>query len=211
MLTTCLSAKNASTLGKAASILSNGGLVIVPTETVYGIAALASDGIAIERIYQIKGRPDHKALLAHIDGLEMAKKLAMLNPLAEKLIASFWPGPLTLVLPKLTSANIHENAGGGLPSIAVRCPDHDFTKNLIAKLNQPLVAPSANFSGEPPPASLGELSEQIANNVDLIVDGGTCISGQPSTLIDLTGASPKILRQGALSRQQIEQVSGSLG
>jgi len=211
MATTCLSAKDASTLGKAASILSNGGLVIVPTETVYGIAAMASDGLAIERIYQIKGRPENKALLAHVDGLEMAKTLATLNPLAEELIAKFWPGPLTLVLPKLESANIHENAGGGLPSIAVRCPDHDFTKSLITKLNQPLVAPSANFSGEPPPASLSELSEQIANNVDMIIDGGTCISGQPSTLIDLTTDKPKILRQGALSRQKIEQVSGSIG
>jgi len=211
MLTTCLQAAGAETLDKAANLLLAGGLVIVPTETVYGIAALASDGAAIERIYQIKGRPENKALLAHVDGLEMAAKLAKMNPLAEILIAKFWPGPLTLVLPKIASANIHENAGGGLPSIAVRCPDHDFTKNLIAKLNQPLVAPSANFSGEPPPASLSDLSEQIANNVDMIVDGGTCISGKPSTLIDLTTDKPQILRQGALSRQKIEQVSGSLG
>lgn len=211
MPTTCLPATKTMTLDKAASLLLAGGLVIIPTETVYGIAALANNGAAIERIYQIKGRPENKALLAHVDGLEMARELAALNQLAEQLIASFWPGPLTLVVPKLEGANIHENAGGGLASIAVRCPDHNFTKNLITKIGQPLVAPSANMSGEPPPSNLQALSAKIADNVDLIVDGGTCKNGQPSTLIDLTGTSPKILRQGALSRQRIEQVSGSLG
>ncbi len=208
MSTPVLCAKDPKTASKAASVLQDGGLVVIPTETVYGIAAMANHGEAILRIYRIKGREAQKALLPHVSDLEMAQELGEVNSKARSLIAKFWPGPLTLIVPAKPCAAIHNAARGGLDTVALRCPDHDFTQKLIRRLNHPLVAPSANLAGEQPPTKIAQLSEHIFENVDMIIDGGTGSDGLSSTLLDLTCDSPRILRQGMLPRTQIEQVSG---
>lgn len=211
MTTPVLDADQTDTLEQTAQLLIKGKIVILPTETVYGIGALASNGKAIARIYSGKTRPQSKALIAHVDGQQMADTLGELNDLAASLIKQFWPGPLTLIVTRKANANIHPLASGGLSTIAIRCPDHHFTRNLITRLGQTLVAPSANITDQQPPTSVNALSPQIASRVDLIVDGGTCSNGQPSTLIDLTSQPPKLLRQGTISRKEIEAVSGPLG
>jgi len=199
------------TLNNAVQLLQDGGLVIVPTETVYGMAVLADHGPAISRIYTIKGRSMDKALLAHIDGAPMAARLGKLDELAHALIAQFWPGPLTLVVPKHDNAAIHPLASGDLASIALRCPDHAFTTQLIGQLGQPILAPSANLAGEAPPVQVGDISKQITKHVDMVVDGGRCVGGQASTLLDLCSSPPTILRQGGISRKTLQEACGELG
>ncbi|VAV88580.1 TsaC protein (YrdC domain) required for threonylcarbamoyladenosine t(6)A37 modification in tRNA [hydrothermal vent metagenome] len=199
-----LSADDANSLARAAQVLLAGELVIVPTETVYGVAALAQNDAAVQRIYSGKARPATKALIAHVDGVQMAQQLAVLNDTALALIARFWPGPLTLILPKQEQAQVSALAGGGLSSIALRCPDHDFTRQLIRTLGQPLLAPSANMTGAPPPICIADIASQISKQVALIIDGGTCRSGQPSSLFDLTCTPPVLLREGAISKVELD-------
>jgi len=204
-------ANDPKTLNHAVHLLQEGGLVIVPTETVYGMAVLADHGPAISRIYAIKGRSMDKALLAHIDGAAMAAHLGQLSELAHALIAQFWPGPLTLIVPKHDNAAVHPLASGGLASIALRCPDHAFTTQLIRQLGQSILAPSANLAGAAPPVQVSDISNHITQHVDMVVDGGRCVGGQASTLLDLCSSPPKILRQGGISRKTLKEVCGELG
>jgi L-threonylcarbamoyladenylate synthase len=206
-----IAATDPGAIDRAEKILRQGGLVVIPTETVYGLAALATSDQAIERIYSIKGRAHTKALIAHVDGPDMASQVGELDELAKKLIKAFWPGPLTLIVPRRTGAKLSAHASGGLSSEAIRCPDHDFTRQLIHDLAQPLVAPSANLAGAKEPVSVEEISPLISSSVDLIVDGGPCAKGRPSTLLDLCTRPPMILRQGALSKETLEQVCGNIG
>ncbi len=191
---------------RAAAALRAGELVLLPTETVYGLAALADDQTAVEQIYKIKGRPAQKALIAHVDGVQMAEQIGCLNARAHRFIDAFWPGPLTLIVPKQQNARICSGAGGGLDTIALRCPDHAFTRALLSHLGQPLVAPSANLSGQEPPIQISDVAQLILDGAALCIDGGICSIGTSSTLLDLCGARPRVLRMGGIDLQTLRQV-----
>jgi L-threonylcarbamoyladenylate synthase len=190
------------TIGIAARILAEGGLVAFPTDTVYGVGAHAFQPDAVERIYVAKTRPQDKAipiLLSQADDLAL---IAEGIPETAWLLAErFWPGGLTLVLPK--KANVPDIVSAGGPTVAVRAPDHPVPRALIAALGAPLAATSANLSGRPSPVTAQEVEAELGGRSELILDGGRCPGGVPSTVLDLTTDPPAILRAGAISAGEI--------
>lgn len=191
-------------LDRAAEILNCGGLVAVPTETVYGLAANGLDESAVRRIYEVKGRPETKPISLLVSGMEMALGFTRQVPAAaHRLAACFWPGPLTMVLWAAESVSETVRAGG--KTVGVRCPDHELTLELIEKCGHPLAAPSANLSGQQSPKNAAAVAESFEGLIDCIIDGGECSLGIESTIVDLTVTPPQILREGGLSRRQIEQ------
>lgn len=199
-----------SAILRAAERLSEGGLVAMPTETVYGLAADASNAAAVARLYQAKGRPRFNPLIAHVTGIAMAKTLVEWNPLADALAQAFWPGPLTLVLPKLAGAPICDLANAGLDSVALRSPRHAGAQALLAAFGAPLVAPSANPSGGVSPTTARHVSDGLGEKLDLILDGGACSVGLESTVIAILDGRATLLRPGGLERAQIEAITGPL-
>ncbi len=192
-------------IGVAAQILAEGGLVAFPTDTVYGVGAHAFQPDAVERIYTAKIRPRDKAipiLLAQADDLAL---IAERVPDTAWLLAErFWPGGLTLVLPK--KANVPDVVSAGGPTVAVRVPDHPVSLALIAALGVPLAATSANLSDHPSPITAQEVEAELGGRIELILDGGQCPGGVPSTVLDLTTDPPTILRAGAIGVEEIEAV-----
>ncbi len=197
-------------LDRAASVILSGGLVAMPTETVYGLAADATNGIAVARIYAAKGRPSFNPLICHVAGFAMAETCAVFSPLARALAMRFWPGPLTLVLPRAASCPVSELASAGLPTIALRSPKHEAALGLISRVGRPLAAPSANPSERLSPTTALHVADGLGDRIDLIVDGGACAAGIESTIVAVTGESVVMLRPGALSRAEIESVAGPL-
>lgn len=194
---------------RAADILRTGGLVAVPTETVYGLAADATQAGAVEGIYAAKGRPERKPLNVLVSGMGMAETVCRdIPPLAYDLAQAFWPGPLTMILWGNGALPPVVNAGGATQG--VRCPDHPVTLALLARLGRPLAAPSANLSGQPSPKSAAETISALGGRIDAVLDGGVCTVGVESTIVDLTVSPPRILRQGGLSRADLERVAGPL-
>ena len=191
---------------RAGTIINGGGLVAFPTETVYGLGASVYDRHAVAAIFEAKGRPAFNPLISHISIPEMLGEYAAADSRAEYLAKKFWPGPLTLIL----------WGNGALPSIVpaggatqgVRCPDHPDTLAVIRALGRPLACPSANLSGGPSPRSAGEALGQLAGKIDAVLDGGPCAVGVESAILDLTAAPYRILREGGLSRENIEAVLG---
>lgn len=189
---------------KAVSILKNGGLVAVPTETVYGLAGNGLDEAAVKSIYEVKGRPEIKALSLMVDGADSIERYCKDVPqqaywLAEK----FWPGPLTIILRSKEIIPPIVRAGG--ETVGLRCPDHPMTLRLLRAANIPLAAPSANPSGKPSPKNAAQVAEYFDGRIDGIIDGGQCGIGLESTIIDLSCVPYRILRQGALPEQEIWQ------
>ena len=183
---------------RAAEILRGGGLVALPTETVYGLAADANNDAAVARIYTAKGRPSHNPLIAHVLAPEDAELFADVSELARDLIEAFWPGPLTLVLTR-SRRSISAAAGAGLPTIAIRCPDAPWRAALkAAGLPGPLVMPSANRSGHVSPTSAAHVAEDLGDRVDLIIDGGLCTGGIESTILKIDNNRATLLRPGTL-------------
>ena len=183
---------------QAADILRSGGLVALPTETVYGLAANAANNDAVKKIYTAKGRPSHNPLIAHIFDPKDAKALVAINPLAQALMDVFWPGPLTLVLPK-TSDHISLAAGAGLETLAVRCPNAKWAKAFLKLgFHGPIVMPSANRSGHVSPTTAEHVADDLGDNVDLIIDGGECPDGIESTVLQIEGETAILLRPGAI-------------
>lgn len=205
-----LPADDPTAIARAAAILRAGGLVAMPTETVYGLAADASNAKAVARLYAAKGRPRFNPLIAHVAGIEMAKTLVQWPQLADQLARSFWPGPLTLVLPMLESAAICDLANAGLTSIAIRAPAHEGARALLTAFGGPLVAPSANPSGGVSPTSAAHVSEGLGGKLDLILDGGPCTVGVESTVIAILDGKATLLRPGGLARSRIEAITGPL-
>lgn len=190
-------------LPEAAAALKLGGLVAVPTETVYGLCANGLDSEAVAALYEIKGRPEVKPLSLMIAGpAEMEKYARDIPPAAFALAARFWPGPLTLVLPAKTVVPSIVRAGGD--TVGLRCPAHKMTLALLDRLRLPLAGPSANPSGMPSPRTAGEVLSYFDGKIDAVVDGGECGIGRESTILDLSVRPFRILRQGALSREEIE-------
>ena len=162
---------NAAAVAEAARVLGAGGLVAFPTETVYGLGADATDGRAVARLYAAKGRPAFNPLIAHVVDLKAAQALARFNPKAARLAKAFWPGPLTLVLPKTARCRVADLATAGLDTIAVRVPNHVVAREILAAFGKPVVAPSANRSGHVSPTRAEHVQADLAGRIDLIIDG----------------------------------------
>lgn len=198
-----------SHLADAAKALADGGLVLMPTETVYGLAADAANPRAVAAVYAAKGRPSFNPLIAHVADLAMARRIARFDPRAEALAARFWPGPLTLVLPVADEAAVCDLARAGLDTVAVRAPGHPLAHALIAALGRPVVAPSANRSGRPSPTTFADAVEETGSAAAAALEGGPCAVGLESTVVALLD-QPRLLRPGAVTRAEIESVIGPL-
>lgn len=194
-------------LDAAARVLRDGGLVAFPTETVYGLGADAGNGEAVARLYAAKGRPSFNPLITHVADRNAARRLALFNPAAEALATAFWPGPLTLVLPKREGAPVSDLATAGLDTIALRVPDHPVAQALLAAFGGPVVAPSANRSGHVSPTEAAHVQADLDGRIDLIVDGGPTRVGVESTIVACLDA-PVLLRPGGVPRAAIERVLG---
>jgi L-threonylcarbamoyladenylate synthase len=206
-LTTRIIEAGPAAITAAAECLRAGGLVAFPTETVYGLGADATNGEAIARLYAAKGRPSFNPLIAHVRDADAARTIARFDPAAEALARAFWPGPLTLVLPKTDHCAVADLATAGLDSVAVRVPAHTVAHDIIAALGRPVVAPSANRSGHVSTTSAAHVLADLDGRVDLIVDGGPTSVGVESTIVACLG-EPMLLRPGGVARSDIERVLG---
>ncbi len=193
----------------AARIIREGGLVAMPTETVYGLAADATNDVAVARIFDAKGRPQFNPLIIHVAGTDMAKRYVDLSPLAEKLMAAFWPGPLTLVLPRRKDGGVSLLVSAGLDTLGVRMPNHPLAQALITAVDRPLAAPSANRSGTISPTHAEHVKDSLGDKVDLILDGGASPVGVESTIVKVADDRVVVLRPGGVARADIERVIGA--
>jgi L-threonylcarbamoyladenylate synthase len=195
----------AGAIARAAQTLAAGGLAAFPTETVYGLGADATKGAAVARLYAAKKRPAFNPLIAHVADAAAALALARFDPAAKRLAAAFWPGPLTLVLPKCADCPVAELATAGLDTIAVRVPSHPIARAIIAAFGRPVVAPSANRSGHVSPTTAQHVLSDLRGRIELIVDGGATPMGLESTIVACLDR-PVLLRPGALARADIERL-----
>ena len=196
-------------IAEAAAVLRSGGLVAMPTETVYGLGARALDSEAVKRIYAAKQRPATSPLIAHVDSIEQARSLLLEWPTsAQRLAEAFWPGPLTLVLPK--AAHVPDALSGGGPRLGVRLPAHPVALALIRALGEPIAAPSANRFMQLSPTRAEHVERGLGDAVDLILDGGDCAYGIESTVLRLDPDGATLLRPGAIPAALIEQVLGAV-
>ncbi len=193
---------------EAARILAAGGLVALPTETVYGLATDATNGEAVARLYAAKGRPRFNPLIATVPDLAAALALAKFPADALRLAQAFWPGPLTLVLPKAPGCEVADLATAGLDSVAVRVPDHPVARKILVRFGRPVAAPSANRSGHVSPTTAAHVLADLNGRIDLIVDGGATAVGVESTIVACLEDGPMLLRPGGLPREAIEGVLG---
>lgn len=194
-------------LDRAEAVIASGGLAAIPTETVYGLAADAASGAAVARIFEAKRRPRFNPLIAHVADRAMADRLAVLDPLSEKLADAFWPGPLTLVVDKRPGAPFHDLVTAGLDTVALRMP-LGFAHDLIARLGRPLAAPSANSSGRISATSAQAVERDLGKRIDLIVDGGRTPVGLESTIVKAEAGRLRILRPGGVAAEAIEAAIG---
>jgi L-threonylcarbamoyladenylate synthase len=198
---------DAAGIAAAARCLAAGGLVAFPTETVYGLGADAGNGEAIARLYAAKGRPAFNPLIAHVADAAAARRLAQFDAAADKLAAAFWPGPLTLVLPKQPHSGIADLALAGLDTVGVRVPAHRSAHALLEAFGSPVVAPSANRSGHVSPTTPAHVLADLRGRIDMVIDAGACAVGVESTIVACLG-QPTLLRPGGVGRAEIERVLG---
>jgi L-threonylcarbamoyladenylate synthase len=203
-------AADAAGIARAAQILRDGGLVAFPTETVYGLGADATNGKAVARIFEAKGRPSFNPLIVHIPDAAAAPDFAELPDHFAALAKAFWPGPLTLVMRRKPSSPISELVSAGGPTIALRAPDAAAASALLRATGKPLAAPSANRSGSISPTRAEHVTASLGERVDMVLDGGPCRVGLESTVLDITQATPAILRPGSVTREQIAAVIGAV-
>ena len=207
METLLLKANEQEDVQRAGEILRRGGIVAIPTETVYGLAADATSGQAVSKIFEAKGRPQDNPLIVHIASLEDLPPLVeQVPPMAEKLAQSFWPGPLTMVFRK--SPRVPQEITAGLETVAIRMPQHPAARDVIRAAGVPLAAPSANRSGKPSPTTAHHVMEDMKGRIEAVLDGGECSVGVESTVVDMTGEVPRILRPGAITQKQLKRVLG---
>ncbi|WP_176479165.1 L-threonylcarbamoyladenylate synthase [Mesorhizobium sp. WSM3860] len=193
---------------RALSLLEGGDVIAIPTETVYGLAGDATNGAAVARIFEAKGRPRFNPLIAHVADLAMANRMAAFDPLSTKLAEAFWPGPLTLVLPQRTENGIHPLVTAGLDTIALRMP-RGFGGELIARLGRPLAAPSANSSGRISATTAEAVAADLGEKIKLVVDGGATPVGLESTIVKIADGKLRLLRPGGIAARDIEAVAGA--
>ena len=203
------SGEDQAAIEKAVEILKNGGLVAFPTETVYGLGANALDADASAKIYSAKGRPSDNPLIVHIADTKDVYKLAANVPeKAVMLMEAFWPGPLTIILPKKNI--VPDGTTGGLNTVAIRMPSHPVALKLIRESGLYIAAPSANTSGRPSPTTANHVAEDMTGRIDMILDGGAVGIGIESTIVDLTGETPAILRPGFITKSMLENIIGQV-
>jgi L-threonylcarbamoyladenylate synthase len=195
-------------VARAARVLRAGGLVAFPTETVYGLGADATNGRAVAAIFEAKGRPRFNPLIAHVASIDAAAELGELEGAARALAEAFWPGPLTLVLRKRPGCPIAELATAGLDTVAVRVPAHPVAQALLRAAGVPIAAPSANRSGHVSPTTAAHVAADLGDRVTLILDGGPTPLGLESTVVDVTGSAPVVLRLGAVARADLARALG---
>jgi L-threonylcarbamoyladenylate synthase len=200
-------APDPAALADAAECLRRGGLVAFPTETVYGLGVHALDRVAVRRLFEAKGRPAHDPLIVHVDAVERMEPLVAHVPdAARQLAARFWPGPLTLVLPR--SARVPDEVTAGLNTVAVRVPAHPVALALLRAAGVPVAAPSANLFSRPSPTRASHVLDDLSGRIDLVIDGGPTQVGVESTVLDLSGDVPAILRPGAISLDMLRPILG---
>ena len=192
----------------ALGLIEAGEVVAIPTETVYGLAGDATDGAAVARIFEAKGRPRFNPLIAHVADMAMAERIAAFDPLSRRLAEIFWPGPLTLVLPLKEGSGIHPLVAAGLGTVALRMPK-GFAAGLIARLGRPLAAPSANSSGRISPTSAAAVMSDLGGRIKLVVDGGDTPVGVESTIVKAEGGALRLLRPGGVEAEEIERAAGT--
>lgn len=196
-------------LTQAAAILKRGGLVGIPTETVYGLGANGLDPQAVAAIFRAKGRPQDNPLILHIPSSDWLERYCRDIPDAAYALARrFWPGPLTMVLKRRD--NVPDVVTAGLDTVGMRCPDSALTRQLIASVGVPIAAPSGNTSGRPSPTSAATMLEDMDGKIDAIVDGGPCTVGVESTIVDLTVQPPRLLRPGGVTLEELQEVLGQV-
>lgn len=190
-------------IARAVELLRDGRAVALPTETVYGLAADATNGAAVAGIYEAKGRPSFNPLIVHVTGLSMAQALVEAPPAALDLMTRFWPGPLTLVLPRRATGQVASLVSAGLPTLAIRCPDHPVTQAVIGGLGRPIAAPSANVSGRISPTRASHVFDDLAGRIPLILDDGPTKAGIESTIVTIEGDDIQLLRHGAIPAESL--------
>ncbi len=209
MNTVLLPASAPDAVERAAAVIRAGGLVAIPTETVYGLGANGLDASAVRKIFAAKGRPQDNPLILHVASFDEVGAVCHDIPEQAKLLADrFWPGPLTMVLPCRDS--VPRQTTAGLSTVAVRCPDNTVTRRLIRAAGVPIAAPSANISGKPSPTTAQHVLHDMDGRIELILDGGPCRVGVESTIVDLTGAVPQLLRPGGVTPEVLRELLGAL-
>lgn len=201
-------AANLMSITRAASVIRSSGLVGMPTETVYGLAANALDGIAVAKVFEAKGRPSFNPLITHFAHAKDIESYAIMDERAKALAQAFWPGPLTMILERLPESGLSDLVTAGLPTVAVRVPDHPTARDLIAASEVPIAAPSANISGSLSPTSAAHVAQGLGDRVDLILADGVSRVGLESTVVDLSTDTTLILRPGAVTKEDLEHVLG---
>lgn len=205
VLAQIIAAENA--MEAALALLGEGEVVAIPTETVYGLAADATNGVGVARIFEAKGRPRFNPLISHVCNLAMAERIGVFDPISRNLVEKFWPGPLTLVLPLRPEAGIHPLATAELDTVAMRMP-RGFAADLIARFGRPLAAPSANASGRISPTSAAAVAASLGERISLVVDGGSTAIGLESTIVKVEGGQVWLLRPGGITADDIEAAIG---
>jgi L-threonylcarbamoyladenylate synthase len=198
------------TIARAAALLRTGRLVAFPTETVYGLGGDATNERAVTEIFEVKGRPRFNPLIVHVPGLAEAETLAIFDDRARRLAAQFWPGPLTLVLPRRGSSGLSLLASAGLDTVAIRAPAHDIAQALLRETGRPIAAPSANRSGRVSATEAAHVAEELGDRVALILDGGRTSVGLESTVLDLCGEAAVLLRPGGVTSEQLTEFLGPI-
>lgn len=194
----------------AAAALTRGELVGLPTETVYGLGADATNAEAVATIFAAKGRPHFNPLISHVASLEAAEALGVFSPLARKLAQAFWPGPLSLVVPRQPDCVVCDLACAGLDTIALRVPAHPLMREVLCAFGKPIAAPSANVSGRPSPTTADHVREEFSDKLVLVLDGGPSAVGLESAVVAVLGERATLLRLGGLSRDALEAIAGPL-
>lgn len=201
-------AVNDDTIQSAANLLKAGGLVAFPTETVYGLGANALSGSAVAKIFEAKGRPSFNPLISHVLSAEDAEQYGIMNEHARKLAHNFWPGPLTMILPKRAACEIADLVTAGLPTVAIRVPAHKIARQLLKACGFPVAAPSANASGQVSPTAPAHVVDSLGDKVDMVLAAGSSSVGLESTVLDVSGDVPVILRPGSITAEDISHVLG---
>ncbi len=195
---------------EASDLLRAGELVAFPTETVYGLGADATNDSAVAKIFEIKGRPQFNPLISHLPSAHHAFEFGVFSTIAKELASTFWPGPITFVVPRSNKCPISWLASAGLETVAIRVPDHPIARELLELANVPVAAPSANLSGKISPTRPEHVREEFGSNIFSILEGGDCRVGLESTVLDLSGSTPILLRPGRVTQRQLEMKVGKI-
>ena len=198
------------TIAQAAKILTDGGLVAFPTETVYGLGADATNGEAVAGIFAAKGRPRFNPLIVHVTDIEQGQQHGEFNTIAIRLAQAFWPGALTLVLPRRAQTKLSHLVSAGLDTVALRVPSHSVARELLLRAGRPIAAPSANVSGKVSATTAAHVADSLSGKIDFLLDGGAAALGLESTVIGFENGLPVLLRPGAIARDEIEALVGPL-